>query len=115
MARTRPGRSMRGAMIYATSVSRGRSLVTNAGLAAVSLIVGALVVEGAARVWVHASLTDARRQAPALSLSRYDAVLGWDKTPGAAQTIRRPEFEITLQFNSKGLRGPERDYAKPVG
>jgi lysophospholipase L1-like esterase len=42
-------------------------------------------------------------------------VLGWDKTPGAAQTIRRPEFAITLQFNSKGLRGPERDYPKPAG
>ena len=102
-------------MIYATSVSRGRSLVTNAGLAAASLIVGALVVEGAARVWVRASLAQAGRQAATLPLTRYHEVLGWDKTPGAAQTIRRPEFEISLQINSKGLRGPERDYAKPAG
>jgi hypothetical protein len=96
-------------------VSRARSLLANAGLAAAALLVGALIIEGAARAWVHASLAQARRQAPPLALSRYHEVLGWDKTPGAAQTVRRPEFEITLQFNSKGLRGPERDYAKPPG
>jgi hypothetical protein len=96
-------------------VSRARSLLANAGLAAASLLGGALVIEGAARAWVHASLAQARRQGPPLPLSRYHEVLGWDKTPGAAQTVRRPEFEISLQFNSKGLRGPERDYAKPSG
>ena len=96
-------------------VSRARSLLANAGLTAASLLGGALVIEGAARAWVHASLAQARRQAPPLPLSRYHEVLGWDKTPGAAQTVRRPEFEISLQFNSKGLRGPERDYAKPPG
>jgi hypothetical protein len=96
-------------------VSRARSLLANAGLAAAALLVGALTIEGAARAWVHASLARARRQAPPLALSRYHDVLGWDKTPGAAQTVRRPEFDITLQFNSKGLRGPERDYATPPG
>ena len=96
-------------------MSRARSLLANAGLAAAALLVGALIIEGAARAWVHASLAQARRQAPPLALSRYHAVLGWDKTPGAAQTVRRPEFDISLQFNSKGLRGPERDYAKPPG
>lgn len=96
-------------------MSRARSLIANAGLAAASLIVGALVIEGGARLWVAASLAQARRQAAALPLSRFHDVLGWDKTPGAAQTVRRPEFDISLQFNSKGLRGPERDYAKPAG
>jgi SGNH hydrolase-like domain, acetyltransferase AlgX len=97
-------------------VSRARSVLANAGLAAASLLAGALLVEGAARVWVHASLAQMRRQAAgALPISRYDAVLGWDKTPGASQTVRRSEFEVTFQFNSKGLRGPERDYAKPAG
>jgi len=96
-------------------VSRVRSLLANAGLAAASLIVGALVIEGAARAWVDASLAQARRQAPALPLSRFHDVLGWDKTPGASQSVRRPEFEVSLQFNSKGLRGPERDYARPAG
>jgi hypothetical protein len=96
-------------------VSRARSLLANAALAVAALLAGALIIEGAARAWVHASLARARRQAPPLALSRYHEVLGWDKTPGAAQTVRRPEFDITLQFNSKGLRGPERDYAKPPG
>ncbi|HEY2940796.1 MAG TPA: SGNH/GDSL hydrolase family protein [Vicinamibacteria bacterium] len=96
-------------------MSRARSLLANAALAAASLLVGALLIEGAARLWVHASLAQARRLAPPLPLSRYHEVLGWDKTPGAAQTVRRPEFEISLQFNSKGLRGPERDYTTPPG
>ena len=96
-------------------MSRARSLFANAALAAASLIVGALLIEGAARVWVSASLAQARRQAAPLPLSRFHEVLGWDKTPGASQTVRRPEFDVTLQFNSKGLRGPERDYAKPSG
>ena len=96
-------------------MSRARSLLANAGLAAASLLVGALLVEGAARAWVSASLARARRQTPPLPLSRYHAVLGWDKTPGASQNVHRSEFDITLQFNSKGLRGPERDYAKPAG
>ena len=96
-------------------MSRARSLLANAALAVAALLAGALIIEGAARAWVHASLARARRQAPPLALSRYHEVLGWDKTPGAAQTVRRPEFDITLQFNSKGLRGPERDYAKPPG
>jgi len=96
-------------------VSRARSLLANAGLAAASLLVGVLLVEGAARAWVGASLAQARRQTPALSLSRYHAVLGWDKTPGAAQNVHRSEFDVLLQFNSKGLRGPERDYTRPAG
>jgi hypothetical protein len=96
-------------------VSRARSVLANAGLAAASLLVGALVIEGATRVWVRASLARARQQAAALSLSRYHDVLGWDKTPGASQAVRRAEFDISLQFNSKGLRGPERDYSKPAG
>jgi hypothetical protein len=97
-------------------VSRARSLLANAGLAAASLLVGALLVEGAARAWVGASLAQTRRQAAgALPISRYDALLGWDKTPGAVQNVHRSEFDVTLQFNSKGLRGPERDYAEPPG
>src|SRR5262249_22929517 len=84
------------------------------GLAVASLLVGALTIEGAARAWVRAGLTRARESAGP-PLSRYHPVLGWDKTPGASQTVRRPEFEISLQFNSRGLRGPERDYARPPG
>ena len=102
-------------MLRYGSVSRARSVLVNAGLAAVSLGMGALIMEIAARAWVHATRAQASAQPASLPLTRYDEVLGWAKTPGAAQTIRRAEFEISLQFNSKGLRGPERDYAKPAG
>ncbi len=48
-------------------------------------------------------------------ISRYHPVLGWEKVPGAVQRIVRPEFSVELRFNSLGLRGPERPYAKPAG
>jgi len=95
-------------------VTRARSIAANAGLAVASLLVGTLTIEGAARAWVRAGLARARESAVP-PLSRYHPVLGWDKTPGASQAVRRPEFEISLQFNSRGLRGPERDYARPPG
>jgi len=96
-------------------VRRARAVLANLALAAVSCAVVLGVVEGAARLSVEWSLARARRQTPALPISRYHPVLGWDKTPGARQWIRRKEFEILLSFNSKGLRGPERDYPKPPG
>jgi acetyltransferase AlgX (SGNH hydrolase-like protein) len=89
--------------------------MANLALAAGSLLFFALLVEAAARVWVEVGVARARRSAPARPLSRYHAVLGWDKTPLAAQRVRRAEFDVLLSFNSKGLRGPERDYSARPG
>jgi len=96
-------------------VPRARTLLANLALLMGSLAVCLLLVEAAARGAVEWGIARTRRQAAALPISRYHPVLGWDKTPGAQQWVRRKEFEILLRFNSKGLRGPERDYAKPAG
>ena len=89
--------------------------LTNLALLAGSFVACLLLVEAVARGAVEWGIARTRRQAAALPISRYHPVLGWDKTPGAQQWVRRKEFEILLRFNSKGLRGPERDYVKPPG
>jgi hypothetical protein len=93
-------------------VTRSRSLVLNLALTAASLAVCAAVLELAARIAVGR-----RGRAGALNrpISRYHPVLGWDKPPAGDMRITREEYDINVQINSKGLRGPERDYAKPPG
>jgi hypothetical protein len=97
------------------SAGRGRTLLLNLLLAVFSLLLMAALAEVLARAWVEVELARARADAPEVPLSRFHPVLGWEKTPLAAQRITRPEFDITLKVNSRGLRGPERDYPKPPG
>ncbi len=47
--------------------------------------------------------------------SRYHPLLGWEKNPGAERHIRRPEIDVHMAWNAHGLRGPDRDYARPPG
>ena len=42
-------------------------------------------------------------------------MLGWDKPPGGESRIRRAEFDVLIQINARGLRGPDYDHAKPAG
>ena len=42
----------------------------------------------------------------------YDPRLGWTKRPGARVSIRTSEYAVDVTINSRGLRGPEREYAK---
>ena len=97
------------------SAGRGRTLLLNLLLAVFSLLLTAALAEVLARAWVEVELARARADAPEVPLSRFHPVLGWEKTPLATQRIRRPEFDISFSVNSRGLRGPERDYAKPAG
>lgn len=96
-------------------MARARALLTNFAVAAASVVLFAVLCEGAARLWVGVQVARARRSLPARPLSRFHPVLGWDKTPLAEQRVRRAEFDVLLRFNSKGLRGPERDYDGPAG
>src|SRR5262245_62735498 len=48
-------------------------------------------------------------------LVAYSPTLGWEKPAGQEAVYLHPEYEIVLHVNSRGLRGPERDYAKPSG
>ena len=47
------------------------------------------------------------------SIIRFDPMLGWVKPPLANGWLHRPEYHVYLQVNARGLRGPDRDYAKP--
>ena len=90
---------------------RLRAVVANVALGCLSILFCAFLIEATARLLVARDV----RAVSTAPLSRYHAALGWDKPPGALGQVRRPEFEVTLSINSRGLRGPERDYAKPAG
>jgi hypothetical protein len=97
-------------------VSRLRSLLVNLGVALVSVAVCALLVEGAARLYAgRLARPDPAAAAAARPISRFHPTLGWDKPPGGEARIRRAEFDILIQINARGLRGPDYDYAKPPG
>jgi hypothetical protein len=91
---------------------RARIWAANLGLAVASLAVGAGLVEMLAR-----------REAARLSsrihshgeLVRYSPTLGWDKPPGEDTVYLQSEYQVVFHVNSRGLRGPERDYVKPQG
>jgi hypothetical protein len=90
-----------------------RDLPRNLVLAAGSLVATLAALEIAARVIVH------RREARPLttrgSIIRFDPRLGWAKPPLAQAWLHRPEYDVPLEINAHGLRGPDRDYSKPPG
>ncbi len=97
-------------------MSRLRSLLINLCLALVSLAACALLVEAAARVYAgRLARPDPAAAAAAKPISRFHPTLGWDKPPGGEARIRRAEFDILIQINARGLRGPDYDYPKPPG
>src|SRR5262245_4317968 len=92
---------------------RMRAVWSNLALALVSVAVTLGLLELAARLWVSRG-----QPAPPPShrpISRYHPRLGWDKPPGGRMRLTRDEYDVTIAINSKGLRGPERDYPKPPG
>jgi hypothetical protein len=100
--------------VLSSAVSRLRSLLLNLGVASVTFAVLLLLTEGAARLYAGRLM----RPDPAAALrpiSRFHPVLGWDKPPGGESRIRRNEFDVLIQINARGLRGPDYDYAKPAG
>jgi hypothetical protein len=91
-------------------VARLRSFLGSLTLVVLSLALCAALLEAAARVAAR------RRPAePGRAISRYHPMLGWDKPPGGAMRITRDEYDVFVAMNSKGLRGPERDYEKRPG
>jgi lysophospholipase L1-like esterase len=93
---------------------RAKSLLQNLALAGASLAFSAGVIEVGARVLVARDSAPPKDQSQ--RIGRYHRILGWDKPPGGHMRIaRHQEYDIEIQLNSHGLRGPERDYAKPPG
>jgi len=83
------------------------------GLSLASLALCFALIEAGARSML-ASLEGGQNTARE-PVTRYHPLLGWDKPPSSEHWLRRPEYRTHVVFNSHGLRGPERDYAKPAG
>jgi hypothetical protein len=47
--------------------------------------------------------------------TEYDPTLGWKNTPGADGYLTSSEYDVHLQYNSRGMRGPVFPYDKPQG
>jgi lysophospholipase L1-like esterase len=45
----------------------------------------------------------------------YDADRGWRNVPGASGDFTTDEYQVHLEYNSRGIRGPELAYEKPAG
>jgi hypothetical protein len=93
---------------------RWRSGAQNLALAAGALAVALLLAEAAARLLAR-SAPRGKEQLERNQYTEYDPVLGWRKTPGARVVYDRREYHVEYRVNSRGLRGPERAYARTPG
>jgi hypothetical protein len=94
-------------------MSRLRSIALNLLLLLVSFGLVAVLLEGAARWYIKRVYVDPHDELE--PMGRFNPVLGWDKNPGVTRRIHRSEYDVEIAFNSRGLRGPERDYPVPQG
>ena len=92
-------------------MGRRRDLLGKLALAGGSLAVTLAGLELAARGIVRRR--ESQPHTTRGSILRFDPKLGWSKPPLAAGWLHRPEYDVHLETNSHGLRGPDRDYAKP--
>src|SRR5262245_9118655 len=49
------------------------------------------------------------------SFVEYDAARGWRNRPNAKGQFSTDEYDVFLEYNSHGIRGPERPFDKPPG
>jgi len=93
---------------------RLRSAVLNLGLSVLSLGLALFAAEVTLR-FLAGSRRGGKEQLERSRYTEHDPVLGWRKTPGARVVYDRREYHTEFRVNSRGLRGPERPYAKPAG
>jgi hypothetical protein len=83
------------------------------GLIAIGLAVGATILF--AEFVLHVIGYPPARTDHQQLFVEYDSVRGWRNIPGARGEYRTEEYDVALTYNSHGIRGPERAYAKPPG
>jgi hypothetical protein len=89
-----------------------RTWAINVALAAASLAIALGLLE----LWARHQAAYASSQIRSHGqLVAYSATLGWEKPAGEEAVYLHPEYQIILRVNSRGLRGPDRAYAKPPG
>ncbi|MBK5256617.1 MAG: SGNH/GDSL hydrolase family protein [Vicinamibacteria bacterium] len=93
---------------------RGRAGDWRAHVVLVALSTGLTLalVEGAARVLLRPEPAEPLDGTP---ISQLSSTLGWTTLPSGWQRIRRPDFEVTVSINSRGLRGPDLPYQAAPG
>ena len=91
--------------------SKAKERLGNLALALFSFLLCAAFAE------VLARLTVGRSTPPVsyLSIGRYHPILGWEKNPNTSAHIKRSEYDVHIDVNAHGLRGPDRDYPKGEG
>jgi acetyltransferase AlgX (SGNH hydrolase-like protein) len=93
---------------------RRRQLVLNLGLAAGSVLVCLLAIEGFARVALSGRGGGKERDEASLYME-HDPHRGWRHRPGARATYQRREYTTEVAINAQGLRGVDRDYTARPG
>ena len=89
---------------------RARALFGNAALALASTAFGLLALELGLRL-----LPERPTKNRLYLYTRFDPLLGWAKTPGAAARFDLREYSVDMRINDKGLRDRPREYALPAG
>ncbi len=92
--------------------SKLRRWLANLALGLASLGFVLLLLEVAVRIALSGRGGGKEEQTTAL-YTEYDPVLGWRKQAGARASFHRREYDVDVTINSRGLRGPERDYPAP--
>jgi len=86
---------------------------TEKRLRSVLLLGISLIIALALAEWIIRLTPFGRPKLNMTSFFQYDRTLGWRNRPLARGTIYDWEFVTDLQYNSRGMRGPERPDAKP--
>lgn len=81
-------------------------------LAVVSLVVALVVVELGLRLYFYGSLD---RPDYSMSFHEPHPTRGWTLLPNATGRQQELDFNVEVSINSKGVRGPEIDYARTPG
>jgi len=81
-------------------------------LAGVSLVVALVVVELGLRLYFYGSLA---RPDYSMSFHEPHPTRGWTLLPNATGRQQELDFNVEVSINSKGVRGPEIDYARTPG
>ncbi|HEY8515299.1 MAG TPA: SGNH/GDSL hydrolase family protein [Candidatus Binatia bacterium] len=92
-------------------MSRARSILPGLAAAAFSILVSVLLLE----VVLHVVGYPRTKTSHQRFYVEHDPQRGWRNVPNADGWFSTDEYDVHLQYNSRGFRGPERSYEKPPG
>jgi lysophospholipase L1-like esterase len=87
----------------------GRTLLLGPALAGVSVVAVLLLLE----LLLHLAAYPPQQTDHQRLFVEYDSVRGWRNVPSAAGDYVTEEYRVRLEYNARGIRGPQRPYAKP--